>query len=466
MPFSDFRGFLAKLQKEGELHRISEEVSPEPDVGAIGRAVSNVPGGGPGVICENVAGYQVPLAFCLHGSNRKIALSFGLPKETPLKELLYNIASRWDNYPILPIKVDGAPCKEIVKTGGQIDLAEFPIVRWNREDGAPFITKPAIIHKDPESDIYNIGMYRMQIKGPRTAGLGFSPNHDLGINFKWAEENSKPLEVAIAIGNEPALNFAACCPVPIGWDEFKFAGALKGGPVEVVKAETVDLFVPANSEIIIEGHIKLNHREIEGPFGEYSGHYSILRRYPEMEITAITHRKDPIYEGLFMSHPPNELDYFTHLLYSATIYRQAKDIIPELIAYNNASNWGLTGIASVKQNYAGLARKLMMAVWAIPHGGFIKNLLVVDDDIDVFDFSQVFWAFSTRFQADRDIILIKESPGGQIDPSALIKGLTTKAGFDLTWPVPPAIQPKHLGVIKARPETSIWEKKIKDHIRS
>jgi UbiD family decarboxylase len=466
MTFSNFREFLGKLEEENELCRIAEEVSPEPDVGSIGRAICDMPGGGPGVICENVAGYEVPLVFCVHASNRSIALSFDLPKDIPMKELLYEIASRWDDYPVEPKKVRKAVCKEVVKVGDQVNLLEFPIVRWNTEDGAPFITKPAIINKDPESGIYNIGMYRMQIKGLQTAGMGFSPNHDMGIHLKWAEENSEPLEVAIALGNEPAISFAACCPIPIDWDEFQFAGALKGSPIEIVKAETVDLYVPANSEIIIEGNIKLNHREIEGPYGEYSGHYSILRRYPEMEITAITHRKNPMYEGLFVSHPPNELDYFTHLLYSATVYRQAKGIIPELVAYNNASNWGLTGIASVKQKYAGLARKLMMAIWAIPHGGFIKNLLIVDDDIDVFNLSQVFWALSTRFQADRDIVIVRDAPGGQIDPSAMIKGLTTKAGFDLTWPVPPAVQPKYLGVIKARAETEVWKEKIKDYLRS
>jgi 4-hydroxy-3-polyprenylbenzoate decarboxylase len=153
------------------------------------------------------------------------------------------------------------------------------------------------------------------------------------------------------------------------------------------------------------------------------------------------------------------------MLYSAAIYRQAKAIIPELVAYNNASNWGLTGIASLKQSYAGLARKLMMAIWAIPHGGFIKNLLVVDDDIDVFNLNDVMWAFSTRFQADRDITLVRDAPGGQIDPSAMIKGLTTKAGFDLTWPVPPAIRPKDFGVVRARPETGFWEEKIKRAMR-
>ena len=462
MPYSDLREFLERLEKEGELYRITDEVMPEPDVGSIGRAICNMQGGGPGIICENVAGYKIPLAFCLQASNRSVALSFDLPKDLPLKELLYGIASRWENYPIDPVIVDKGSCKETIKVGDEIDLTEFPIVKWNVEDGAPFITKPAIIHKDPETGAYNVGMYRMQLKGPSTAGMGFSPNHDLGSHFMQAErDGSKAIEVAVALGNDPALNFAACCPIPIDWDEFKFAGALRGAPLPIVKAETVDLYVPANSEIILEGYVKLNHREVEGPFGEYSGHYSVMRRYPEMEVTAITHRKDPIYEGLFMSHPPNELDYFTHMLYSATIFRQAKALIPELVAYNNASNWGLTGIASVRQSYAGLARKLMMAIWAIPHGGFIKNLFVVDDDIDVFDFSQVLWSLSTRFQADRDIIMVKDAPGGQIDPSALIKGLTTKAGFDLTWPVPPAICPKDFGVVKARPETAIWEKRIR-----
>jgi len=357
MPYSDFRDFLGRLEKQGELHRITEEVLPEPDIGAIGRATCNIPGGGPGIICEHIAGYKMPLAFCLHASNRSVAVSFDLPKDILLKELLYNIAARWDDYPVDPVEVDTAPCKEVIKVGNRVDLTEFPIVRWNVEDGAPFITKPAIIHKDPQSGRYNIGMYRMQLKGPRTTGVGFSPSHDLGMHLQWAERNiSEPIEVTVAIGNEPALSFAACCPLPADWDEYKFAGALSGAPIEVVKAETVDLYVPASSEIIIEGQIRLSHREIEGPFGEYSGHYSMLRRYPEMEVTAITHREDPIYEGLFMSHPPNELDHFTHMLYSATIYRQAKAIIPELVAYNNASNWGLTGVASVEQSYAGLAR--------------------------------------------------------------------------------------------------------------
>ncbi|MDP2728326.1 MAG: UbiD family decarboxylase, partial [Dehalococcoidia bacterium] len=407
-------------------------------------------------------GYDIPLAFCVHGSHRRVALSLELPKNTPPREIFQEFCRRWDRYPIRPIMVNTAPCKEVKLFGEEADLTKFPIVRWNPGDGGPYIDKAAIITRDPETGILNFGMYRAQLKGPRTLNVPTVLVKDIGMHYHKAQMMNKPLEIVLALGLDPSVHLTSVCPLPADWDEFAFAGALRGEPLEIAMAETVDLPVPAHAEIIIEGEIPVGVYSPEGPFGEFTGYYPTTKVHNEIHVKAITHRTNPIFEGLYIGLPMTENDWISHAANSASIYKEVKSLVPEIEAFNLASTWCLMGIASLRKLYEGHERKLMNAVWATPMGNFMKCLFVVDADIDPFNIEQVLWAMSTRFQADSDIVLMSNSRATPLDPSGLIKGLQTKIGLDLTWPVPPAKVPAAGGVVKPHPVTEAWKARIKE----
>ena len=469
MALKDFRDFLSLLHDEKELLTVSEEVSPEPDIGAMGRATCDMEmeGSGPAILCESVCGYKIPLAFCLHASNRRVALSLGLKKDTPLKSLFREFCDRWDRYPVKPVVVDDAPCKEVIKKGPQVDLTEFPIVRWNSGDGGPYICKGSIITKDPETGNHNVGLYRMQLKDRDRLGIPVVPAHDIGRHYQKAQEmGKKELEVAVAIGNDPALSIASCSPIPPEWEEYSFAGALKGGPLSLVKAETVDLLVPATSEIIIEGKIAVGKTAVEGPFGEFPGYYSHTRRAPEIEVSAITHRKDPIFEGLYIGVPWTECDWISHMANSVCVYKEAKQLAPELESFNLASSWCLVGIASMKKRYAGQDKKVMSAILATPHASYgMKVLFIVDHDVDPFNLDQVLWALATRFDAGSGVTFINEATMNPLDPIAPGKAYGTKMVLNLTEPKPPQPLPP-IGIVKPPPESGRWRQALQERWKS
>ena len=458
MAYKDLREFIARLEEEDEVLHISDEVLPEPDVGAMARATCDLEG--PALICERIRGYQIPLAICLHGSYRRVALSLELPKQTPLKQVFEEFCRRWDRYPVEPVTVNNAPCKQVKLLGRDADLTRLPIVRWNLVDGGPFIDKSAAISRDPETGILNFGEYRMQLKGPRTLNITTTAVHDIGVHFHKSRKMGKPLEVAVAIGLDPAVMLASVCPLPPNWDEFKFAGALRGEPLEIVMAETVDLPVPASAEIVIEGEILPDVVSNEGPFGEYTGYYSTLMANAEIHVKAITHRFNPIMEGLYIGVPMTESDWISHIPNSASVYKEVKPLVPEIEAFNLASTWCQVGVASMRKLFGGQERKLMNAIWATPLGCNTKVLMVVDTDIDPFNMDKVLWAMSTRFQPDTDIVLIGNTMGQRLDPSSLVKGLGAKVGLDLTWPMAPSPVPEAIGVVKPRPETEEWRERI------
>ncbi len=455
----DFRHFLSILENEKEILTLSEEVPPEPDVGAIGRATCDMEmdGHGPAILCQNISGYKIPLAFCLHASSRRVALSLGLEKNTPLKKLFQEFCNRWDNYPVKPLTVRSAPCKEIIRKGSQVDLAEFPIVRWNTGDGGPYICKGAVITKDPETGNLNFGMYRIQLKDKNRLGVPVVPAHDIGRHYQKAQElRKKELEVAVAIGNDPAVCITSCSPIPPEWEEYSFAGALRGQPLSLIQAETVDLLVPATSEIIIEGKIPVGKTAIEGPFGEFPGYYSHTRRTTEIEVSAITHRKDPIFEGLYIGVPWTECDWVSHMANSVAVFKEARQLAPELESFNLASSWCLVGIASMKKRYAGQDKKVMNAILATPHASYgMKVLIIVDHDVDPFNLDQVLWALATRFDASTGVTFIHESTMNPLDPIAPGMAYGTKMVLNLTEPKPPQPIPP-IGIVKPPPGTDRW----------
>ena len=455
---TDLREFLEMLKSMKELIEIDDRILPEPDVGAISNATCRLHG--PALLLKNVIGFSNPILVGLHASDRKLAIALGLPKDASVRDIFVEFSNRWERYPLPTITVDNAPCKEVIIGEKDIDLTTLPICRWNAEDGGPYIDKGVVITRNPETDVINAGIYRMQLKSPKELGVWPGLAHGIGIHYRKKEWGNEPLEVAIAIGNDPFLNLSAVSPLNESWDELSFAGALRGSPLEVVAAERVDLPVPARSEYILEGIIETGeeNRDFEGPFAEYTGYYTRIFRNPKIRIVSISHRKDPIYEGLYIGRPMTEMDYIAQIPSSVAVYKQVKTVIPEIEFFNLASTWALTGIASMKQSYGGQAKQLMNAIWGTPFGTYIKNLFIVDEDVDPFDINQVLWAFSVRFRGDDDIVTIRKAPGSMLDPSAPIRGISTKVGFDLTEPKSPDTVIETIGVVDDRPETAKWSK--------
>ncbi len=452
----DLREFLQILKSMKELIEIDDPILPEPDVGAISKATCRLHG--PALLLKKVIGFNHPILVGVHTSNKSLAIALGLSKEASLKDIFIEFSNRWERYPLPPKTVDHAPCKEVIVSEKDVDLTALPICRWNVEDGGPYIDKGVVITKNPETGVMNAGIYRMQLKGRKELGIWPELAHGVGIHYRMKERFSEPLQVAIAIGNDPFLNLSAVSPLDESWDELSFAGALRGEPLKVVRAEKVDLFVPAYSEFILEGIIETDSdvRELEGPFAEYTGYYAGVFKTPVIKIVSISCRKNPIYEGLYAGRPMSEVDYITQIPSSVAVYRQVKKIVPEIQFFNLASTWTLTGIASMRQSYGGQAKQLMNAIWATPFGTYIKNLFIVDDDVDPFDINQVLWALSVRFRGEDDIVSIRKAPGSMLDPSAVISGMSTKIGFDLTQPKPPDTVTKTIGVVRDRPETEKW----------
>ncbi|MDP2728648.1 MAG: UbiD family decarboxylase, partial [Dehalococcoidia bacterium] len=309
MAYRDLREWIDHLDQEGELLRIKEEINLEPDAGAIGRAICDIQG--PGILAENVAGFENRMSICLHASFRRAAMAMGLPKETSLREQKQAWLKAYDRHPIKPVMVKDAPCKDNILRGGEVDLFRFPIPRLNLHDASFYISKPMVITKDPDSDWVNVGMYRMMVLDRnRTCILAEPPQH-IGEHYKKSRWLGRPLEVAVALGTEPVLPMVAGMKVPRGWSEFDYAGAVRGESMELVKAETVDLPVPATAEIVLEGVLRHDCQVFEGPFAEYTGCYSGYFMAPVFEITTITHRDNPIYDALYSGKPNAEMHYMT-----------------------------------------------------------------------------------------------------------------------------------------------------------
>ncbi|WP_025773804.1 UbiD family decarboxylase, partial [Neomoorella thermoacetica] len=317
MPYTDLRSFLDKLEKEGQLVYVHDEILPEPDIRKICRAAGDMPNG-PAVVLDNIKGYKGKRAVVnVHGSWANHALMFDLPKTTSPKEQFIELSKRWDNYPGEIKYINNPPCQEVVITKNINLLEILPLYRINQYDGGYYFSKASVISKDPDDpdnfDKENVGTYRLQVQGPDIIGMQALAFHDISIQLRKAEERNEPLPVAIALGVDPILTFMASTPIFYDQSEYKFASALSGIPQEVTKAVTCDLDVPANAEYVIEGEIIPRQRFAEGPFGEFPGSYSGVRRQVRIKVKAVTHRKDPIFENLYIGRPWTEADFLLAL---------------------------------------------------------------------------------------------------------------------------------------------------------
>ncbi|MDP2726150.1 MAG: UbiD family decarboxylase, partial [Dehalococcoidia bacterium] len=302
MSWRDLRAFLRDLEERGELLRVQDEVDPKLEVGAYTLAAYCDGKGwqGPVLYFEKVKGHEIPVVTNLFGTYSRYARAFDLEERTLFDGLL----QRYERL-VEPVKVPWGPCKERILTGESLDLGQLPIAWWNEHDAGPYITAGCVITKDLETGRHNVGRYRLQLKGRDRLGILVSERQHIGRHYDIARDNGQPtMDVAVAIGSSPVLELASVASIPYEWEEYAWAAGNGGSgePIELVKGETVDLWVPATAEVVIEGNIRLGELEPEGPLGEFTGYYSGAYANPVIQVTAITHRQTPIMVGIHMAN--------------------------------------------------------------------------------------------------------------------------------------------------------------------
>ena len=464
MAYRSLRDFIARLESTGRLNRVSAPVSPYLEMTEIQTRL--IAEQGPAVLFENVVGdegtrYDMPVLVNLFGTVERVA--WGMNREPgQLREVGETLAflrqpeppSGWreaiEMLPLLntvramkPRTIGAGPVQEVVLTGDDIDLGRLPIQTCWPGEPAPLITWPLVVTKGPSRsriDNYNLGIYRMQVVGrDKTLMRWLAHRGGAQQHRRWAEEKREPLPAAAVIGADPGTILAAVTPVPDTLSEYQFAGLLRGQKVELVRAKTVPLEVPAEAEIVIEGHVSLDDYRDEGPFGDHTGYYNAVEPFPVFTVSAITMRRDPIYLSTYTGRPPDEPSILGEALnevFIPLLVQQFPEIVdfwlpPEGCSYRIA-------VVSIKKSYAGHAKRVMMAVWSyLRQFMYTKWVIVVDDDIDARDWKDVMWAVSTRMDPARDITIVENTPIDYLDFASPEPGLGAKIGLDATTKIGP-----------------------------
>ena len=473
MAYDDLRSFLDTLDKKGQLLRITEELNPEPDLAAAANAVPRLGDTAPALFFNNVKGFtNARIAMNVHGSWANHALALGLPKDTGTKAQVDEFTARWAKFPIKPEWRDNPPWAQNSQEGDDINIFEvLPLFRLNDGDGGFYIDKAAVISRDPNdpesSDKQNVGVYRIEVKGKRKLALQPVPMHDIAQHLRKAEEKGEDLPVAITLGNDPVISIAASTPMEYDQNEYGLAGALRGAPAPIVKAPVTGLPVPWGSEVVIEGVIEGRRREIEGPFGEFTGHYSGGRKMTVIRIDKISYRSNLVFEHLYLGMPWTEIDYLLAANTCVPLYEQLKKDFPEVQAVNAMYTHGLAVIVSTKKRYGGFARTVGMRVLTTPHGlGYAKIVIVVDEDVDPFSLPQVMWALTAKVNPSGDLITIPNLSVLELDPGSQPPGITDKLIIDATTPVEPDNRGHYSQQIHDLPEAAAWLTKLQGLIAS
>ncbi|MEU0510693.1 non-oxidative hydroxyarylic acid decarboxylases subunit C [Amycolatopsis sp. NPDC006125] len=467
MPYDDFRSFLDTLDEHGQLLRITEEVAPEPDLGAAANAAPRLGDKAPALYFDNVTGFtDARIALNVHGSWANHALAMGLPPQTGIKDQVAEFIRRWEDFPVPPERRANPPWAENVLEGDDVDLFRvLPLFRLNDGDGGFYLDKAAVVSRDPADPDHfgkqNVGVYRMQVKGRAKLGLQPVPMHDIALHLAKAEENGEDLLVAIALGNEPVISIVAATPMAYDQSEYEMAGALRGAPAPIATAPLTGLDVPWGSEVVLEGVIEGRKREIEGPFGEFTGHYSGGRNMTVVRIDRIHHRTNPVFESLYLGMPWTEIDFLMAANTCVPIYQQLKEAFPEVQAVNAMYTHGLLAIISTKKRYGGFAKAVGMRAMTTPHGlGYVKTVIMVDEDVDPFNLPQVMWALSTKVNPAGDLVNIPNLPVLELDPGSQPAGITNKMIIDATTPVAPDDRGHYSQPVRDLPEAAAWLTKL------
>lgn len=454
MAFYDLREFINALESRGMLKRIKTPVDCNLEITEITDRVSKMEGKkNVALLFENVKGYDMPVLMNAFGSMERLALAFGVNdiEEIPneLREILrlpyISLQNKMDLIHIIPTAkrainfpkyVKKAPCQEVVITDNPT-LDKFPILKCWPQDGGPFITLPLVFTRNPKTGKRNVGMYRLQKYDGQTTGMHWHLHKDGASNYRAYQEMGKDkIEVAVATGTDPVITYAATAPLPRDIDEMVFAGFLRKKSVEMVKCKTVDVEVPACSEIVLEGYVNIGETRREGPFGDHTGYYSLADDYPVFHITCITHRKNPIYSATIVGKPPME-DCFLAKATERIFLPLLQQTLPEI----RDINFPLEGVfhdcvmVSIKKTYPQQAKKVMHAIWGMGQMMFTKMIIVVDEHVDVQKEKEVWWRVFNNIDAKHDIVMV-EGPLDALDHSSPMAKWGTKIGIDATktWP--------------------------------
>ena len=464
MAYKSLRDFIEKLEADGELVRVSEPVSTELEMTEIGRRLVET---GPAVLFENViredgSKSDMPVLINLFSKVKRVAMgvTMGGKARTTAAEMREvgqlmaelrqpepprGMKDAMSKLPILktamtmkPKSVKRALCQEIVLKGDDASLDMLPIQTCWPGEPAPLITWGLVVTKGPSDDPldgYNLGIYRMQKSGPREAIMRWL-KHRGGAQHhaRWKDKKPEPLPVAVVIGADPGTILAAVTPVPETLSEYQFAGLMRGEKLELVDCKTVPLKVPAHAEIILEGHVMLDEYKDEGPYGDHTGYYNSVEKFPVFKLTAITMRKNPIYLSTYTGRPPDEPSVLGEALnevFIPLLQQQFPEIVdfwlpPEGCSYRIA-------VISMKKSYPGHAKRVMMGAWSfLRQFMYTKWIIVVDDDIDARDWKDVMWAISTRMDPARDTTIIENTPIDYLDFASVEPSLGSKIGLDAT----------------------------------
>ncbi len=459
MAFADLREFIAFLDKRGQLKRVTSPVSPDLEITEITDRVSKA--GGPALLFENVTGFDMPVAINLFGSYDRMSWALGVNNLDELGDRLQRWLDLVQNRPpegliekakllpelaelarIGPHTVSHAPCQEVVFTDN-LDVTRLPVLQCWPLDGGRYLTLTMCHSKDPETGKRNIGMYRVQVRDARTVGMHWQIHKGGAAHFRDATaRGTKRMDVAVAIGADPASIYAATAPLPPGVDELLFAGFLRHKPVDVVQCKTVDVKVPATAEIVLEGYVDTAELLPEGPFGDHTGHYTPVEPYPVMHLTAITHRRNPIYATTIVGKPPMEDAYlgkaterfFLHLL---------RVVLPEIVDINMPVEGGFHNvvIVSIRKRYPGHAKKVMAGIWGMMLMMLSKFIIVVDENVDVQNLHEVLFRVGNNVDPKRDTLLV-DGPVDALDHSSPYEKYGWKMGLDATAKLPDEGHPR------------------------
>ncbi len=451
MAYTDLREFIRALEKNGELKRIPFEVDPVLEITEF--ADRSVKRGGPALLFEKPKGSMAPVFINAFASMRRmeIALDVSSVDEVARRISEYlemrlpeGLIGKLKMLPKLaemgaffPREVSNGPCKEVIRRDG-FSLFDFPILHCWPQDGGRFVTLPMVFSRNPDTGKRNCGMYRMQVFDERTTGMHWQTHKQGAEHYRRLKAlgRSARMEVAVAIGADPATMYSTILPLPPDLDEMMIAGFLRSKPVEMVKCETVGLEVPANAEIVLEGYVELGEARREGPFGDHTGFYSLADDYPVFHVTCVTHRKDPIYAATIVGPPPME-DFYMGKAIERIFLPLMRLQLPEIRDISMPAEGVIHNLmlVSIRKSYPGHARKVMHAIWGLGQAMFSKCIVVVDEDVDVQNAREVAWRALNNIDPQRDIEFVL-GPVDSLDHASRLPNFGSKMGIDATrkWP--------------------------------
>ncbi len=462
MKYTDLRDFIAALEQRGDLVRIQKEIDPKLEMTEI--ADRTLRAGGPALLFENPKGCDIPVLANLFGTEQRVALGMGAPDLAALREIGELLAylrqpdppkgmrDLWDKAPVLkqvlhmaPKTIRNPPCQYHVQQGDDVDLNRLPVQTCWPDDIAPLVTWPLVITRGPGKERLNLGIYRMQLLGRNKLIMRWLSHRGGALDFRaWQLQNpGQRYPVAVALGADPATTLAAVTPIPDAISEYAFAGLLRGSKTELADCFTPEcrehgLQVPAAAEFILEGYLEPGEMADEGPFGDHTGYYNEVERFPVFTVAAITHREAPIYHSTYTGRPPDEpavLGAALNEVFIPILQKQFPEIVdfylpPEGCSYRMA-------VVTMHKEYPGHAKRVMLGIWSfLRQFMYTKFVIVTDADVDARNWQDVVWAMTTRMDPRRDCVFVDDTPIDYLDFASPVAGLGSKVGMDATtkWP--------------------------------